>query len=142
MGRRRQIDHRLDGVHSRNVNRAVIVYRLYVKQCPGWGFLHTLIIYRFGDYSLWMTARVFWAAISQSKSSLCAKALARKISANTGLLRIVSIALAMAEILYGLISRAPSPATSGIDEVAEVTTGIPQDIASNTGRPKPSKNDG
>jgi len=49
---------------------------------------------------------------------------------------------AIASSLYGSTSSAPSPTTSGSDEMREVTTGVPQAMASSGGRPKPSYNEG
>ena len=42
----------------------------------------------------------------------------------------------------GIDQQAASPTTSGSDEMREVTTGVPQAIASSGGRPKPSYSDG
>jgi hypothetical protein len=42
----------------------------------------------------------------------------------------------------GSTPRAASPVTSGSEEVAEAIVGTPRAIASRTGRPNPSYNDG
>jgi hypothetical protein len=57
-------------------------------------------------------------------------------------LATVSIAAVISAILYGLIIKALEPATSGIEETLEVITGVPQAIASRTGKPKPSQSEG
>ena len=44
----------------------------------------------------------------------------------------------MARESVGSTSTAASPTTSGSDDTFEVTTGVPQAIASSGGRPKPS----
>ena len=53
-----------------------------------------------------------------------------------------SIAFAISRTERGFTPSAASPATSGTDEVLDATVGIPRDIASRTGSPKPSYSDG
>ena len=52
-----------------------------------------------------------------------------------------SILWAISSALVGSHSKAPGPPTSGMEEVLEVMTGVPQAIASSKGMPKLSRND-
>ena len=52
------------------------------------------------------------------------------------------MAAAIAEISVGFTSMAASAATSGMDDVSDVITGVPHDIASKIGKPKPSYKEG
>ena len=61
-------------------------------------------------------------------------------SSSSSRTRAIPCAIASSE--YGSTSRAPSPTTSGSDEMREVTTGVPQAMASSGGRPKPSYSEG
>ena len=54
-------------------------------------------------------------------------------------LRRILWAISLASV--GSHSKAPGPPTSGMEEVLEVTTGVPQAIASSKGIPKLSRND-
>ncbi len=52
--------------------------------------------------------------------------------------RTCSIAFASSSVSKGLIRSAPSPTTSGMEDTLDVIVGVPQQIASRAGSPKPS----
>ncbi len=88
------------------------------------------------------TSSVRRAACSQLKRAACARPFVRISSRNAAFANTVSIAAASAAGCRISTRRAAFPATSGRLEPSEQITGAPQAIASSTGSPNPSYNDG
>ena len=78
----------------------------------------------------------------QEKFFACSKPAEISFSRNLEFIKILETASAIALVSSGLTRTAALPATSGMLVVFEVVTGHPHCIASRTGRPKPSYNEG
>lgn len=57
-------------------------------------------------------------------------------------LKMLRIAIAVSDTLFGLTNNPQLPTTSGSDDRLETITGVPQAIASRGGNPNPSKKEG
>src|SRR5271169_3351633 len=101
-------------------------YWLPGQQAQDWGALPAI------------NSRTLAAVLAHENSAARVRPLCRNCCRNVLSFTICSIALAICSTEVGSTSRAASPATSGIAVAFAVTTGVPQAIASNTGRPNPS----
>ena len=76
------------------------------------------------------------------KRSACRRPASARRSARATSPTSDAIAAAISRTERGFTPSAASPVTSGSEDVAEATTGIPRLMASSTGRPNPSYTDG
>src|SRR3989338_1522596 len=94
------------------------------------------------EITLRYTATVSSAHRCQLKLPACSNplrfaSLRHCSSSNPTLIKLLNVSIS-----FGSHMAAASPATSGKEDEFEQTTGMPDAIASNTGKPNPSYNDG